>query len=583
MTNNVVCIPDIGEEGAVDVIEISVAVGDKVNAEDSLIVLESDKATIEVPSPSQGVVEAISVAVGDKVSQGTPILTLVADNEENQSPAASSPERPGHGAKHGSLEQQGDRGQLAKEKLQQVANDDSAVRPNLEEKSAEAKTNTETANDGNKQQAAVVDLVVPDMGDVDEAEVIEFLAEVGSQVEQDNAVIVLESDKASMEIPADETGELVEFCVAIGDKIKQGEVFAKIKTSAASCAPSSTESDHPATPESTDGQAAPASQKPSSPVGVQSSDGEDKSSARSTVHAGPAVRLLARKLGINLELVQGSGPKNRILKEDLYGFIKQGMAQRESALTKSDASPGVPPLPQIDFSKFGPVEELPRNKIQRVSAQNLLRSWQNVPQVTQFDEADITELEAFRKQQKDSSRHAGVKLTMLPFLVKASAAALRTFPDFNASLDDAKNVLVRKQFINIGVAVDTPNGLLVPVIKEADKKGVSDIAMEIQDLAQRAKERKIAPADLQGGCFSISSLGGIGGTNFTPIVNWPEVAILGVSRSQLKPQWNGEQFEPRLMLPFSLSYDHRVIDGAAAALFTRYIANILADIRQLVL
>lgn len=458
MSNSVVCVPDFGEDGEVDVIEVSVAVGETVSKEDSLIVLESEKATIEVPCPSDGVVEEISIAVGDKVSEGTPILTLVVDNLEAL-----------------------------------------AEQPDSSEKVA-------PASGGPKSETPPRTGAEPEASLEPEAEGPTVLSG------PTNKTKIMEGKRLSA----------------------QSEMGANL------------------------GQEA-------------------------TAHAGPAVRLLARELGVQLGLIQGSGPKGRIVKQDLYDFVKKGLQATVGASSGGESLTGLQPLPKVDFSKFGPVEEVARTKVQRVSAQALLRSWQNVPQVTQFDEADISELEAFRQQQKQSLQNKGTKLTVMAFLVKACAAALKAFPDFNASLNEDGTALIRKQYTNIGVAVDTPSGLLVPVIKAVDTKGVLDIALEIQDLAARAKERKLSPKDMQGGCFSISSLGGIGGTSFTPIVNWPEVAILGVSRSQMVPRWDGEQFEPKLMLPLSLSYDHRVIDGAAAALFTRYVANILTDIRQLIL
>ena len=459
MPNSVICVPDFGEEGEVDVIEISVAVGESVNKEDSLIVLESEKATIEVPCPTDGVVEAISIAVGDKVSEGTPILTLVVDNVET----------------------------LVAHQLE--APEKEPVQP-IKESIVQSTSASEKTDQGGSSQI-----------------------------------------------------------VALNRENKGGNT--------SQCKPEGKEE------------------------GI--SEGAADLDQPTKFHAGPAVRLLARELGVQLNLVQGSGPKARVLKQDLYDFVKKGLQALPSTSVGSNHSSGPVSLPKVDFSKFGPVEEVPRTKVQRVSAQALLRSWQNIPQVTQFDEANISELEEFRQQQKQSLQNKGAKLTIMAFLVKACASALKAFPDFNASLNDDGTMLVRKQYINIGVAVDTPRGLLVPVIKDVDKKGLLDVAMEIQDLAARAKERKLSPQDMQGGCFSVSSLGGVGGTSFTPIVNWPEVAILGVSKSQIMPRWDGEQFQPQLMLPLSLSYDHRVIDGVAAALFTRYIVNILTDIRQLIL
>ncbi|KAB7627232.1 dihydrolipoyllysine-residue acetyltransferase [Alkalilimnicola sp. S0819] len=454
-----------------------------------------------------------------------------------------------------------------------------------------------------------VEIKVPDIGDFDAVDVIEVLVSVGDSIEQEQSLLTLESDKATMEVPASRAGKVTEVKVKVGDKVAQGDVIALLEPVDSEDAKEADTPDDQAAarPEADEQAEQPAPEAPSEEAsGTEPSEPEPAPSAaggeppehpvkkdhqplapldvasQTKAHASPAVRRFARELGAPLERIQGSGRKGRILKEDVQGFVKQALSGGTAA-TATPGMGGIPPIPAVDFSKFGEVEKVALSRIKRIAGPHLHRSWLNIPHVTQFDEADITELEAFRKAEKARAEGEGVKLTPLAFMVKASAAALRRYPDFNSSLAPEGDALYYKKYCHIGVAVDTPQGLMVPVIRDADTKGIYDIARDLIELSAKARDGKLAPGDMQGGCFSISSLGGIGGTAFTPIVNAPEVAILGVSRAAMKPVWDGEQFQPRLMLPLSLSYDHRVIDGAAAARFTTYLAELLGDLRRLIL
>jgi len=547
-------VPDVGSSDPVDVIEISVKVGDTIAAEDTIIVLESDKATVEVPAPQAGKITAIGVKVGDRVKEGDDLMEVEADGEsENASSAESDATR-----------------------------DESST---TENKTEPESTPPETdAPDTPKAQGSggSETVTVPDLGDIDSAEIIEVNVAVGDSLEAEQVIVVLESDKASLEIPAPSAGKVESVAVKVGDKVGTGDTLLTMAVSGGQpTADQQGEADEkpeePVTaPASQQAQTAQ-TQKPA--PAASSSPAADSGAPSKSVHAGPAVRKLAREMGVDLAQVHGSGPKERILKEDVHAWVKQRL---EGAPAASGGGPAVA-LPEIDFSQFGEVERQELNKLRKVSAQNLTRSWLTIPHVTQHDNADITDLEAFRKQQNKALEKEGVKLTMLAFLVSACARALKEFPRFNSSLENSGEALIQKHYINIGIAVDTPNGLVVPVIKDADRKGLKAIALEMGELAEKARNRKLTPADMKGGTFSISSLGGIGGTAFTPIVNWPEVAILGVSRSDLQPVWDGEQFQPRLMLPLSLSYDHRVIDGADAARFTTYLSQLLTDMRRALL
>jgi pyruvate dehydrogenase E2 component (dihydrolipoamide acetyltransferase) len=450
--------------------------------------------------------------------------------------------------------------------------------------------------------AEIIELKVPDIGDFKDIPVIEVLVKPGDRVEKEASLLTLESDKATMEVPSPQAGTIKELKLKVGDKVSEGTLVGLLELSEeqpASSAPQEksvepvkaaqptggemSEEPRPDAPAPTGGKV-PETEIIKDPVAFANKVESDHApiaptpidrEAHRKAHASPAVRLFARELGVDLSRLSGSGPKGRILKEDVQRFVKGAL--------QGSGGAGIPPIPAQDFSKFGEIETRPLPRIKKISGPHLLRAWLNIPHITQFDAADITELEAFRVAQKDLAEKRGVKLTLLAFLVKACAAALRELPDFNSSLAPEGDALIIKKYINIGVAVDTPEGLVVPVIKDADKKGVFEIAADLAELSKKARDKKLAPADMQGGTFSISSLGGIGGTAFTPIVNAPEVAILGVSRSEIKPVWNGKEFAPRLMLPLSLSYDHRVIDGAAGARFTTYLAGVLGDIRRLLL
>ena len=430
----------------------------------------------------------------------------------------------------------------------------------------------------------IKEIPVPDIGDFDEVEVIEILVSAGDQVEAEDSLISLESDKATMEIPAPEAGIVKEVKVSIGDKVSVGNVILLLESSAAVEKPDNAPTvakAAAAAPENI-----PATETTPAPLDATEAGDEIVPYAPDTVagqirsHASPSVRRFAFDLGVKLHQVRGSGPKARILKEDVQGFVKQSM---QKCTADTDSSSVIPPVPKVDFAKFGEIEVRPLSRIKKIAGKHLHACWLNIPHVTQFDEADTTDLEEFRNSMKDDAARKGVRMTPLVFIMKAVVSALKEFPQFNASLDESKENLIIKSYYNIGVAVDTPDGLMVPVIRDVDSKGFYHLAEELMEISNRARDGSLMPADLQGGTFSISSLGGIGGTNFTPIVNAPEVAILGVARSQMKPVWNGSKFVPRLMLPLALSYDHRVIDGADGARFTSYLSRMLTDIRKVLL
>jgi len=553
VSKTMIRVPDVGSSDPVDVIEISVKVGDTIAAEDTIIVLESDKATVEVPAPQAGTITAISVKVGDRVKEGDELMEVEAEGEsQDEAPQES--------------EAASEAPQAAEEKP------DTELKPQEEHESEAPQV---------QESGGSETVTVPDLGDIDSAEIIEVNVAVGDELEQEQVIVVVESDKASLEIPAPSAGKVESVAVKVGDKVGTGDALLTMavaggKPAADNKAEAEDKSETKPAPASAPEQ--PATERKPAPTTPQP-PAADSGSPSKSVHAGPAVRKLAREMGVDLAQVNGTGPKDRILKEDVHAWVKQRL---EGAPAAAGGGLAVE-LPEIDFSQFGEIERLELNKLRKVSAKNLTRSWLTIPHVTQHEMADITGLEAFRKQQNKALEKEGVKLTMLAFLVSACARALQEFPRFNSSLENSGEALIQKHYINIGIAVDTPNGLVVPVIKDADKKGLKAIAQEMGGLAEKARNRKLTPADMKGGTFSISSLGGIGGTAFTPIVNWPEVAILGVSRSDMQPVWDGEQFQPRLMLPLSLSYDHRVIDGADAARFTTYLSQLLTDMRRALL
>ncbi|MEZ8186669.1 pyruvate dehydrogenase complex dihydrolipoyllysine-residue acetyltransferase [Shewanella vesiculosa] len=545
-------VPDIGGDTDVSVIEVLVAVGDSIDVDTGLITLETDKATMDVPSPKAGVVKEIKVAVGDKVSEGSLVIMLeVAGSASAAAPSAPAPQ--------------------AAAPVEQAAPAQAAP--------VQAATSATTTQ--------VQEIHVPDIGDASDVDIIEVLVSVGDDITADQGLITLETDKATMEVPAPFAGKLVSLTVKVGDKVSQGSLIATIETT--SSAPAAQAAPAPA--ESAPAASAPApmaASRPSTPP-VPHHPSASVTASTGVVHASPAVRRLAREFGVDLTKVSGTGRKARILKEDVQAFVKYELS-RPKATASTSVSGGAGGLnviaaPKVDFSKFGEVEEIPLSRIQKISGPNLHRNWVTIPHVTQFDEADITEMEAFRKQQNDlaAKKKADYKITPLVFMMKAVAKALAEFPVFNSSLSSDGESLIQKKYFHIGVAVDTPNGLMVPVVRDVDKKGIVELSRELTDISIRARDGKLKSADMQGSCFTISSLGGIGGTAFTPIVNYPDVAILGVSKSEIKPKWNGKEFEPKLMLPLSLSYDHRVIDGAMAARFSVTLSAILSDIRTLIL
>ncbi|ELA8197943.1 pyruvate dehydrogenase complex dihydrolipoyllysine-residue acetyltransferase [Vibrio parahaemolyticus] len=520
-------VPDIGGD-EVEVTEIMVAIGDSIEEEQSLITVEGDKASMEVPAPFAGTLKEIKVAAGDKVSTGS--LIMVFETAGSGAPAA----------------------------------------PAAVEAPAAAAPAASAAKEVN----------VPDIGG-DEVEVTEIMVAVGDTVEEEQSLITVEGDKASMEVPAPFAGTVKEIKIAAGDKVSTGSLIMIFEVAGAAPAPA-------VAPAQAAAPAAPAPKAAAPAAAAPAATGDFKENDE-YAHASPVVRRLAREFGVNLSKVKGSGRKSRILKEDVQNYVKEALKRLESGAAASGkgdgAALGLLPWPKVDFSKFGETEVQPLSRIKKISGANLHRNWVMIPHVTQWDNADITALEAFRKEQNaiEAKKDTGMKITPLVFIMKAAAKALEAFPAFNSSLSEDGESLILKKYVNIGIAVDTPNGLVVPVFKDVNKKGIYELSEELMAVSKKARAGKLTAADMQGGCFTISSLGGIGGTAFTPIVNAPEVGILGVSKSEMKPVWNGKEFEPRLQLPLSLSYDHRVIDGAEGARFITYLNSCLSDIRRLVL
>ena len=551
-----VLLPDIGDFSDVEIIEVLVQPGDRVEAEDPLIMLESDKASMEIPSPQAGVVGELKVSIGDKINQGDLLLTLAegdstADTAEPE--AAAEPET--------------------------EATNEPVDEPEPVSASKQAET---VAGEAKTEQ-----VVLPDVGDFKDIEIIEILVAVGDQVEVEQSLLTLESDKATMEIPAPVAGQVTSLVVKVGDRVNQGDLLATVETTQSASLDTEASADTAPVPLAQSEVTEPADEATRAPGEKAQSRrpviARPSDAPRGKAHASPGVRRFARELGVDLYQVAGSGPKGRITKDDVQDFVKRALAEGTPAAAASRGGLALPSMPEVDFAKFGEIEEKELGRIKKLSGAHLHRAWLNVPHVSQFDEADITELEAFRKSQKDEAAKADVKLTFMPFLMKALCKAMTEFPQFNASLSADGEKLIFKKYIHIGVAVDTPNGLVVPVVRDVDKKGIFDIAGDLGELSAKARAGKLSPGDMQGGCISISSLGGIGGTQFTPIVNAPEVAILGISRAEMKPKWDGEHFSPRLIMPFSLSYDHRVIDGAEGVRFTTLLTQLLGDIRRLLL
>ena len=549
-----IVVPDLGDSEAVPIIEMAVSEGDEVDAEDALITLESDKASMDVPSPHKGKIVKLTVKEGDSVASGDVIGQMEIAGEGGDSASDSAP-------------------------AEQASSSESTS----EDTSSEAPAAEEEPASGEPERK---ELRVPDLSGSDSVPIIEMAVAVGDEVNEEDALITLESDKATMDIPSPYKGKVVELSVKEGDTVSEGDLIGYIEVAGAAPAPKAAKSEAPAAP-----KAEKSEQKPApTPAGAPSPEAQmaaHKPSKGAKVHAGPAVRLLAREFGVDLADVSGSGPKGRVVKEDVQAYVKQMMQKAKSApaapAAQATGGAGIPQVPDQDFSQFGEIEEKKMGRLMKAGATNLHRSWLNVPHVTQFDEADITELEAFRKSMKAEAEAAGAKLTPLPFMIKAAAHALAKYPQFNVSLKADGETLVHKKYVHIGIAVDTPDGLMVPVIRNADQKSLLDLAKESVELAKKAQTKKLKREEMTGGCFTISSLGSIGGTAFTPIVNTPEVAILGVSKAQMKPVWDGAAFQPRLMMPLSLSYDHRAVNGADAARFTAYLAQVLTDVRRMLL
>ena len=565
MATSNMMVPDMGGAVDVEVIEICVAVGDLVSEGDSIVVVETDKASMEIPASSAGVIESILLKEGDTCNQGDVMVAIEAAASSEASAPAPQVEAEVEPVAAAVI--------IPEEPSEAVAAAPSSA----------AETETET------EQLALV----PDLGGAVDVEVIEISVKVGDELAEGDSLIVLETDKASMEIPVDFDGTVLDIKVAEGSKLNVGDTIAVLVTKAkqAVAAPSAPQAKAPEAPQASVAPVAPVTPAATAAVveapaqapvtaSVSQVPATNAATASATAHAGPAVRMLARELGVDLTLVTATGPRDRLLKEDIQAFVKQKMQQPAG---QSLQGHGIEQPPAIDFSQFGDIDRVKMSKVQRITAQNMTRSWLNVPHVTQFDHADITELEQFRKGLKAEAELKGTKVTPLPFMLKACAMALREYPQFNVSLDNDGEHMVHKHYVNIGIAVDTPAGLMVPVIRDVDKKSIWQLSEEVIAMGAKAKAKKLMPADMQGGCFTISSLGGIGGTAFTPIVNTPEVAILGVSKADMQPRWDGSQFEPRLMMPLSLSYDHRAVNGADAARFTQYLAKVLGDIRHLIM
>ena len=566
MSTQDVKVPDVGVDDAVEIIEILVEKGEQVDAEAPIVVIETDKATVEVPCPDSGTIASIEVQVGDKVKEGDLLLKLDTDGEDAAQGDASEKQSP------------------EKQDAGQESDENKGNGKSTEKQEKRDKTQPSSSAEHKETR----DITVPDLGGSESVEVIEVLVAAGDEIDTEQALIVLESDKATMEIPSPAAGKLTSLSVSVGDRLSEGDVIGQLQSADSGsgdggdgeAAPDGDGQDSASDNSSQKQASEPASEAPGKSVPKTKNIEKVHAQEGAKVHAGPAVRKLARELGADLAKVEGSGPKGRVLKDDLKAYVKSQVARAQDG---GGAAGALPAYKLPDFEAFGEVEFESLDKIQRVTAANMSTSWLNVPHVTQFDEADITELEQFRKQQKAEAEKRGVKLTPLPFLLKSCAYVLQKLPQFNVSLDLEQQRMIRKKYVHIGMAVDTPAGLVVPVIRDVDRKSIWALAEECVDMAERAKQRKLSPQDMKGGCFTISSLGSLGGTAFTPIVNLPEVAILGVSKAEMKPKYDGEQFVPRLMLPLSLSYDHRAINGADAARFTTLLGAVLGDIRQLLL
>ena len=550
-----ITVPDLGDAADVEIIELLVAVGDTVAENDSMMVLESDKAAMEIPAPMAGVVKSIAVNLGDQVNTGSEVLSLEVEgaaSAEDAKSEASEPEQPA-------------------ESKSEPAESEAQQQP---EPSAEAPSVASI-------QSAESVVKVPDLGTDDEVDVIEIHVSVGDNISADDPLITLESDKAAMEVPAPQDGEVLELLIKVGDKVKTGSDVIRISGAAAAASPSlgpaSSDVSVAASSESEAVAPAPAPSTAPAPAAIPEVPAVH-SEQLGKVYAGPAVRKLARELGVDLSLVPGTGARSRVVKEDIHAFVKARINNPPAA-----AGTSISAVPDVDFSQFGEIEEVARSKMQKVTATNMQRNWSSVPHVAQFNEADVTELEDFRAELKPEAEEKGVNLTFLPFLLKASAKALAEYPQFNVSLHSSGEYVIQKKYYHIGVAVATEAGLVVPVIRDVDKKSIYELADEIIELSDKARQRKLKLEEMQGACFTISSLGAIGGTGFIPIINAPEVAILGVSKTQIKPVYRNGEFQPRKMLPITLCYDHKAVNGVDGGKFADYLVKLLGDIRRLAL
>ncbi len=548
-----ITVPDLGDAADVEIIELLVAVGDTVAENDSMMVLESDKAAMEIPAPMAGVVKSIAVNLGDQVNTGSEVLSLEVEgaaSAEDAKSEASEPEQPA-------------------ESKSEPAESETQQQP---EPSAEAPSVAPI------QPAGSV-VKVPDLGTDDEVDVIEIHVSVGDNISADDPLITLESDKAAMEVPAPQDGEVLELLIKVGDKVKTGSDVIRISGAAAAASPSlgPASSDVSVAASSESEAVAPAPSTAPAPAAIPEVPAVHAEQS-GKVYAGPAVRKLARELGVDLSLVPGTGARSRVVKEDIHVFVKARINNPPAA-----AGTSISAVPDVDFSQFGEIEEVARSKMQKVTATNMQRNWSSVPHVAQFNEADVTELEDFRAELKPEAEEKGVNLTFLPFLLKASAKALAEYPQFNVSLHSSGEYVIQKKYYHIGVAVATEAGLVVPVIQDVDKKSIYELADEIIELSDKARQRKLKLEEMQGACFTISSLGAIGGTGFIPIINAPEVAILGVSKTQIKPVYRNGEFQPRKMLPITLCYDHKAVNGVDGGIFADYLVKLLGDIRRLAL
>jgi pyruvate dehydrogenase E2 component (dihydrolipoamide acetyltransferase) len=556
MSEQEIKVPDLGGADEVEIIEIAVSKGDSVEAEDPILTIETDKATVDLPSPGAGKITKVTVKVGDKVKEGDVVGLMDASGESDDS--ADEPE----------------------------ADADQKADKETEQKEAEAEPEESKPKPKKSGGSRKETVVVPKLDGFEDVPVIEINVSEGDTLEVDDPMVTVESDKATMEIPSPFAGKVGKILVSEGDKLSEGDKVLEMTVEEDGGETSDDEEDEKPSADSGKSEK-PESKSESKPAEKEAAPQPQGSTyeppvAGATVHAGPAVRKQARELGADLTRIKGSGPKNRILKDDVEAYVKRHLQQAQEGGSVGTGS-GIPGVKLPDFSQFGDIERESMSRIMAATATNMQRSWLNVPHVTQFEDADITDMEAFRKGQKAAGEKKGVKMTPLPFILKACAAALAELPQFNVSLDLDRKEVVRKKYIHIGIAVDTPNGLMVPVIRDVDKKGLWELAAESAELAQKARDKQLKPAEMQGACFTVTSLGGIGGTAFTPIVNTPEVAILGVSKAAMKPVWDGQAFQPRLMLPLSLSYDHRAVNGADAARFTASLSRMLGDIRSLLL